>query len=69
MTLRDAESSYVHAFRSRSWREAPWWGERDWVGFAVTQALDAMRTIRTATATSLTSSGITKSRSRMKARA
>ena len=53
MTLRDAESSYVHAFRSRSWREAPWWGERDWVGFAITMALEAMRTLRTATASSL----------------
>ncbi len=53
MTLRDAESSYVRSFRSGSWREDQWWGERDWVGFAVTQALDAMRTIRTATATSL----------------
>ena len=53
MKLRDAESSYVHAFRSRSWREAPWWGERDWVGFAITMALEAMRTLRTATASSL----------------
>ncbi len=53
MTLHDAESSYVQSFLSGSWRKDQWWGERDWVGFAVTQALDAMRTIRTATATSL----------------
>jgi fructose-1,6-bisphosphatase/inositol monophosphatase family enzyme len=53
MTLRDAESSYVQAFRSRSWTETPWWAERDWVGFSIVQALEAMRTIRTATASSL----------------